>query len=646
MQVNKFSHATWFFIFLLYLVSSTFNVPASAADQSAPTSFSPAASNIPVIPYYPVSTESYFINSEMLYLEDPEHAESIETIVKNQHQWQVIQRNSPNFGFTDTAYWFRFNIQNYSDTPEQIYLELPIPFLDSVQLYQTRNDQVLQMHDVGDQYPFKQRPVVHQNYVLPFLLQPGINEMIMRVASAGTVEAPLTLWKPEVHARHTAETNLTIGIWMGMIGIMVIYNLLLFLSIKDTSYLYYVFFALGYLMFQISLKGYGFAYLWPEQLHWNSFAISTFIALSNLSVLMLVIKFLDLKRNYPRVHRVILYMAGLAGILLVSTFFAPYSFTIRATSLMTMFTCSIAFGLGYVALFRGYQDAKYYCLAWTATFIGIGFLGAVKFGLVESNFWTNNAGQIGVVILVSLLSFALANRINREKEMRLLAQNEALLSEKLARQSEAELLKAQTDANNQLEEKVRERTQSMQNILTELEHANNRLELASITDSLTTLFNRGHFESRLAIEFKRALRHNRELSIILCDIDHFKLINDTHGHKAGDDCLRHVALILKNTITRSGDIIARYGGEEFIILLVDTPIEEATRLAQALCDSLRKTAIEANNQQIQFTGSFGVTSLKLYPVENTDALVNHADEALYEAKNNGRDQVCVWQAKD
>lgn len=600
---------------------------------------------IPVIPFYPNKTSSYFINSEMLYFEDPLHEENIQSILNKQVQWQEIERNSPNFGFTSTAYWFRFNIHNHSDQTEFIYLELPIPFLDSVQIYQVDNQQILNMHDVGDQYPFEQRPIRHHNYVMPFTLSPGINEMYMRVASAGTVEAPLTLWVPDVHAQYTAETNLTIGIWLGMIGIMVIYNLLLFFSIKDTSYLYYVFFALGYLLFQVSLKGYGFAYLWPDQLHWNSYAISTFIALSNLSVLMLVIKFLELKIYYPRIHQGFLYLATIAGILFISTFFLPYSITIRATSLMTMFTCSIALIMGYVALFKGYADAKYYCLAWTACFLGIGFLGAVKFGLVESNFWTNNAAQIGVVILVSLLSFALASRINREKEMRLLAQNEALLNEKLARQSQAELLTAQKDANNLLEAKVQERTQFMQKLLNELEHANSRLELASITDSLTTLFNRGHFENRLAIEYKRALRHHRELSIILCDIDNFKDINDNFGHKAGDDCLRHVSLILKNTITRSGDIIARFGGEEFIILLVDTPIEEAARLAQALCDSLRNTAIEANNHLINFTGSFGVSSLTQFPVSDTDMLVNHADEALYIAKNNGRDQVCVWQPK-
>lgn len=626
---------------LLCIIISAHSAVALPSDtQILPTQ----QAQTPVIAYYPNKTSSYFINSEMLYLEDPEHTESIDTISKHGKDWKEINRSSPNFGFTATAYWFKFNINNVSDETQAIYLELPIPFLDSIQLFQTANKHILKSYDLGDQHPFELRPIIHQNFIMPFNLIPGINEMYMRVSSSGTVEAPLTLWTPSAHSEASLNTNLIQGIWMGMIGIMVIYNFLLFLSIRDTSYLYYVFFAFGFLFFQVSLKGYGFAYLWPEQIHFNSYAISTFIALSNLSVLMLVIKFLELKTRYPRIHQLMLGLAFIAGLLLISTFFAPYGFTIRATSAMTIFTCSFSLFLGYVALFNGYQEARYYCLAWTATFIGIGILLLVKFGLVTSNFWTNNAGQLGVISLVSLLSFALANRINREKEMRLNAQNEALLSEKSARQSQEELLKAQTNANSQLEAKVEERTRSMQKALEELEHSNSRLELASITDSLTTLFNRGHFENRLAIEYKRAMRHHRELSIIICDIDHFKTVNDTFGHKAGDDCLRHVALILKNTITRSGDIIARFGGEEFIILLVDTPIQEATRLAEALCQSLRTTSIDAKNQQIHFTASFGVSSLSQTQITDTDMLVNHADEALYIAKNNGRDQVCIWQA--
>ena len=619
----------------------------------------------PVIYFSPENLAPIAVGANMLFLKDPEHLENINTILQSDARtessrieneslnkpsdsflaWKNIERSSPNFGFTDTAYWFRFSIHNKSKNDQKVYIELPIPFLDDVELYRTENFQIQEQHLVGDKYPFSSRPVQHQNFVMPFTLLPGNNLMYMRIASAGTVEAPLTLWQPEQHANATADEHFLQGIWAGIIGIMVIYNLLLFLSIRDINYLYYVCFSFGYLFFQISLRGYGFAYLWPTQLEWNSFSISTFIALSNLSVLMLMISFLKLKERNPFAYQVMSVIAFISGILLLLTFLIPYSFTIRLTSIITMITCSMSLILGYVSLFRGDPDARYFCLAWTTTFIGISILGAVKFGLIEANFWTNNSGQIGVVLLVSLLSFALANRFNREKELRISAQESSLENEKIARNSQSQLLQAKIHANDQLELKVEERTKSMQQALEQLESANSRLELASTTDALTTLFNRGHFESRLSIEYKRATRHKRELSAIICDIDYFKAVNDTYGHKTGDDCLRNVALVLKNKVTRSGDLIARFGGEEFIILLVDTPLKEAVIIAQSLCDEIRHANLYSNHNQINITASFGISSLSQAPVKSAEDLIHHADVALYQAKRNGRDQITVWKTK-
>jgi len=618
---------------------------------------------IPTTNYSPEMLAPISIGANMLHMKDPEHLENIVSILQsdvrdkekntnntiqnktnNRLHWEKINRSSPNFGFTDTAYWFKFNIYNTSQNEHKVYIELPIPFLDDVELYQTKDFEVQAKHLVGDQYPFSSRPIQHENFVMPFTLAPGKNLMYMRVVSAGTVEAPLIIWQPEQHARATADEHFLQGIWAGIIGIMVIYNLLLFFSIKDVNYLYYVFFSFGYLFFQICLKGYGFAYLWPNQLEWNSFSISTFIAVSNLSVLMLMISFLKLKERNPLAYKIMSCVAFISGILLLLTFLIPYSFTIRLTSAITMITCSMSLILGYISLFKGDPDARYFCLAWTATFIGIGILGAVKFGFIPANFWTNNAGQIGVVCLVSLLSFALANRFNREKELRISAQNASLDSEIIARQSQEQLLQAKIFANDQLEVKVEERTKTMQKALIELENANGRLELASTTDALTTLFNRGHFESRLDVEFKRAIRHKRELSAIICDIDHFKSVNDTYGHKVGDDCLRNVSLIFKNKITRSGDLIARFGGEEFIILLVDTPLNDAISIAQSLCDAIRHTSLHSNHQQIGITASFGVSSLTQSSIDSAETLIHHADIALYQSKNNGRDQVSAWKA--
>ena len=636
------------FIFVL------FTSPNWASSDTLPT---------PTTDYSPDMLAPVSIGARMLHMKDPEHLENIASILqsdardkgtvksntarntlKNRLRWAKIERSSPNFGFTNTAYWFKFNINNTSPNDLKIYIELPIPFLDDIEIYQTLDFKIQTKHLVGDQYPFSARPIQHENFVMPFTLLPGDNLMYMRVASAGTVEAPLIIWQSEAHARATADEHFLQGIWAGIIGIMVIYNLLLFFSIRDVNYLYYVFFSFGYLFFQICLKGYGFAYLWPNQLDWNSFSISTFIALSNLSVLMLMISFLKLKERNPITYKIMSIVAFISGVLLLLTFLIPYSFTIRLTSAITMITCSMSLILGYIALFKGDPDARYFCLAWTATFVGISILGAVKFGLIPANFWTNNAGQIGVVCLVSLLSFALANRFNREKELRINAQNSSLESEIVARQSQEQLLQSKVFANDQLELKVEERTKTMQKALLELENANSRLELASTTDSLTTLFNRGHFESRLNVEFKRAARHNRELSAIICDIDHFKSVNDTYGHKVGDDCLRSVALTFKNKITRSGDLIARFGGEEFIILLVDTPLEDAMSIAQSLCDAIRHTNLHSNHQQIAITASFGVASLTQTPTEGAEALIHHADIALYQSKNNGRDQVTAWES--
>jgi len=628
---------------------------------------SPSWANSNILPtpttnYSPEILAPIPIGANMLYMKDPEHLENIVSILQNDVRnkekamnstlknednnhphWEEINRSSPNFGFTNTAYWFKFNIYNTSQNEHKVYIELPIPFLDDIELYQTKDFKIQAKHFVGDQYSFSSRPIQHENFVMPFTLMPGKNLMYMRVVSAGTVEAPLIIWQPEQHARATADEHFLQGIWAGIIGIMVIYNLLLFFSIKDATYLYYVFFSFGYLFFQISLKGYGFAYLWPNQLAWNSFSISTFIAVSNLSVLILMISFLKLKDRNPPAYKIMSCVAFISGILLLLTFLIPYSFTIRLTSGITMITCSLSLILGYISLFKGNPDARYFCLAWTAAFIGISILGGVKFGFIPANFWTNNAGEIGVVCLVSLLSFALANRFNREKELRISAQNSSLESEILARQSQEQLLQAKIVANDQLELKVEERTKTMQKALIELESANSRLEHASTTDSLTTLFNRGHFENRLDVEFKRATRHNRELSAIICDIDNFKNVNDTYGHKVGDDCLRNVSLTFKNKITRSGDLIARFGGEEFIVLLVDTPLKDAISIAQSLCDAIRHTSLHSNHQQIGITASFGVSSLTQAPINSAETLIHHADIALYQSKNNGRDQVTAWE---
>jgi diguanylate cyclase (GGDEF)-like protein len=331
-------------------------------------------------------------------------------------------------------------------------------------------------------------------------------------------------------------------------------------------------------------------------------------------------------------------VAFAAGALTLASFYLPYSFTIRAASVMTVLTCGLSILFGYVVWIKGgnNSDARYFCLAWTSAFAGIGIFAVARFGFLPANFWTNNAGELGVMMLVALLSFALANRLHREKELRITAQESTLQSLKLVKKSQEKLLFAKISANQELENKVAERTQTLQETLL-------KLEQLSKTDSLTSLYNRGHFEECINTEFKRAIRNERELSVILCDIDNFKAINDTYGHKVGDDCLREVAAVLKKSILRAGDVVARYGGEEFIILLIDTTLKDADKVARSLADGLRALKLNCGKQAIPVTASFGVANVNQTGLQSADQLVHKADIALYKAKNAGRDQVVCWQ---
>jgi diguanylate cyclase (GGDEF)-like protein len=582
------------------------------------------------------------IGTSMQFVKDSDHQLTIETILASSLNWAAIDRKSPNFGFTEAAYWFLIPLTNQSGKVQEVLLELPIPFLDNINLYQVTQGNVVQSYHLGDSLPFAQRPLQHPNFIMPLELAPGDNTLYLRVASSGTVEVPLNLWNTHSFMLASSDMHLFEGIWAGMIAIMVVYNFLLFFSIREPGYLYYSGFALSYLLFQLSLSGYAFAYLWSDSMRWNSHAIPTSIALSLMFTALLTTTFLQLKQASPIWHRILMGVAVFMGLVAIATFFAPYTLTVRITSLCTILMCALAPMLSFRAWLKGDKYARYFCVGWSAAFSGIMLLVLNKFGLVPVNFITSNAGHLGMVLMMALLSLALADRFNREREMRIQAQEESLLSEKRLRRSQEELLATKEDANQQLELKVRERTQTMQKALLDLEQANQRLELLSTTDALTTLFNRGYFEARVDIEFKRALRHQRDISIIICDVDLFKSINDRFGHKAGDQCLRSFALTMKNKIIRSGDLIARYGGEEFIIMLVDTPLHDAEYIANALCAEVRNIPLMSDKKTIAVTASFGVASLKQSNARTAEDLIHRADMALYQAKNEGRDRVVLW----
>jgi two-component system cell cycle response regulator len=175
----------------------------------------------------------------------------------------------------------------------------------------------------------------------------------------------------------------------------------------------------------------------------------------------------------------------------------------------------------------------------------------------------------------------------------------------------------------------------------ELREKNQQLERLSVTDALTGLRNRRFAEWFLAGELERSRRHGNPLSVLLADLDHFKRVNDTHGHAAGDNALRHVATLLAQQV-RKTDVCARWGGEEFLVGLAQVPLEGALALAER-----QRAAVEASplvlpsGARLALTVSIGVAGARAIDGECPDGLVAAADRALYEAKDRGRNRVVL-----
>jgi len=163
------------------------------------------------------------------------------------------------------------------------------------------------------------------------------------------------------------------------------------------------------------------------------------------------------------------------------------------------------------------------------------------------------------------------------------------------------------------------------------------LKRQATTDPLTGLFNRRQYEALFEREVQRARRHDRPLALCVLDLDYFKRINDSYGHAAGDAALTVAADVCRAAL-RDADIAGRLGGEEFIILLPDTDLASATRVADRLREQLAQTDVVAQQQRFRLTATFGVTELRPHDQSINDMILR-ADAALYEGKRNGRNQV-------
>lgn len=176
--------------------------------------------------------------------------------------------------------------------------------------------------------------------------------------------------------------------------------------------------------------------------------------------------------------------------------------------------------------------------------------------------------------------------------------------------------------------------------LREIVDENKKLTELSVKDPLTSLFNQRYFREQLAIEMDRANRTERPCCLIMLDLDKFKPVNDEYGHQTGDRLLKDVAQILLETV-RMVDIVVRYGGDEFAVIMPDTSARNAVHLGNRLCKAL---ADDERTKKYDVTGSLGLATYHFFDREDLEIFIGHADHAMYQAKSEGGNRLCIWES--
>ncbi|MEE2730383.1 MAG: diguanylate cyclase [Pseudomonadota bacterium] len=564
------------------------------------------------------------LNPALSYLEDPDSQLQLDDLLSHSQQWTPNGEKTFNKSYNESSWWLKLEIDNPTERTQSRLLEISYPVLDYVDVYLLSGDDLIAQHQLGDKYPYHKRLFDHRNFIIPLTWEPQQHLTVyLRVKTSSAVQVPVTLWDEQSFFGFDTTRTILQGIFFGTMIVIAAYNLLIFFVLGERTYLLYVGYVLCMPLFLASLGGYSFRYLWPTFTQWNDQSIIVFLSGVVIFGASFTRSFLKVRNYSPGIDRALVVFWGGSILLAVSAFFLPYHYNIVALIIWAAGACITALLSGCVCWYKGQITAKYYTIAWTSMLSGGLILAMNKAGILPSNLFTEYGTHIGSALEVVLLSFALAERINAERRMRYEAQEHALI--------------ATQRANEELEGRVQERTRELEDLTRQLRDLSN-------TDQLTGLHNRRHLDSVMLEEWERGKRYKRPLAVILMDIDHFKNVNDTHGHPVGDDCLQEVAKRVQAGVRWPTDFASRYGGEEFCIILPETEVEGALTVAERIRSLIESDPILTRNGPLPITISAGVHSLVPDANNTPQSLLEQADMALYQAKQQGRNRVCPRQA--
>lgn len=452
---------------------------------------------------------------------------------ENASRFVYAKDDVPNLGFTNYAHWARLRVTNRSRDRSEWILLYDYPRTDNVDVWMVTDSGIREFH-TGDHFPFASRPIPHHTFAFPVTIpRDSTTEIFIRLKTEGTLQIPVLLMSPIIFQEETANEVAFLFLIYGIMLAMLSYNAFLFFSVRDPSYLAYMFYIGSSIVLQMAFNGMADRYLWGNWVWW---ADRSFVFLTIGNVILAVVfsrLFLQFRTSWPFWHRLTLAYVLLGFLGILSTFFIPLAAASRVGIGFVFIGISLIMIPAVYLNAKRYRPARYFLLAWVTFLLGALVFGLQKLGILPKSFVTEHTYQIGTGLEVILLSLALGDRINHLK-------NEVLLSQ-------ARAVEDQTRIARSFERFVPK--QFLQ-----------YLGRASIED----------------IRLGDAVE--REMTILFCDIRGFTTLSE---HMSPAENFRFLNSYLKRVgpiIRTHGGFIDKYIGDGVMSLFPDSP-EDAVRAA-------------------------------------------------------------------
>jgi EAL domain-containing protein (putative c-di-GMP-specific phosphodiesterase class I)/GGDEF domain-containing protein len=360
-------------------------------------------------------------------------------------QWSRTTAVVPNFGYSESAYWLRVDVRNASASTADLFLVYEYPLIDELEVYFVRDRVVQASWSTGDTFGHHTRAVENRNFLFPLVLTPNQEVSIwLRVRSQGAVQIPLYL-QPQAEFFKSDQSELSLKtLYYGMMLVMVVYNLFLYFSVREVAYLYYVGFVASFVLMLAAMHGVLFLDFYPEMPRLHQQSVLVLVPLTTAFSCLFLTSFLNLKRYASFLNRAINTLAVLAVFSVVASFVLSYGQSTRFSVLLVAVSSILMMISGPVALRNGQSSARYFIAAWAFLLLGAVSASLAKFGLVPTNGFTENALMYGSAVEAVLLSFALADRLNREREARFAAQQNELKEARQRQEAEEKLFHQST----------------------------------------------------------------------------------------------------------------------------------------------------------------------------------------------------------